>query len=518
MLRRIYAAVRDRRWDTAPAALSNLRVESGGDSFRAAFDAECRLGDIGFAWKGSISGGPEGTVTFSMDGIARSTFLRNRIGICVLHPIRECAGRPCRVEHTDGSTERGKFPEDVSPHQPFKAVRAIAHEAAPGVEAEVRFEGDTFETEDQRNWTDASFKTYSTPLDLPFPVEVKAGTRISQSVTLSLRGTAPAVEPDEPLAFTVGDAPAGPLPRIGLCLSEPSRPPEAARLRALGLSHLRADLDLSGDIASRLAEAAAEARALGASLELAIHLSDDAPRKLERLRQELQGMKSIVSSFLVFQPEWIDAARKALRPFAPVGAGTDSNFAELNLNRPPEGADFLFYPANPQVHLFDDATLIENLEAQGDTVRCARRFSGGRPVAVTPVTLKPRFIPSAPDARQKTLFGAAWTVGSLKSLAEAGASSVTYFETRGVLEGDRVFPLHHVLADALEFSGGEVLPSSPSDPLVLTGLALRKGARTRVLVANLTAQPRHALLENLPGKGRIEIDLSPHEVARIDSP
>ena len=35
--------------------------------------------------------------------------------------------------------------------------------------------------EDQRNWTDASFKTYSTPLSEPIPVTVKAGTRISQA-------------------------------------------------------------------------------------------------------------------------------------------------------------------------------------------------------------------------------------------------------------------------------------------------------------------------------------------------
>ena len=40
-------------------------------------------------------------------------------------------------------------------------------------------EGETFETEDQRNWSDASFKTYGTPLHLPFPVEVEEGTRVA---------------------------------------------------------------------------------------------------------------------------------------------------------------------------------------------------------------------------------------------------------------------------------------------------------------------------------------------------
>ena len=34
------------------------------------------------------------------------------------------------------------------------------------------FNGETFEMEDQRNWTDASFKTYCTPLSLPYPIKI----------------------------------------------------------------------------------------------------------------------------------------------------------------------------------------------------------------------------------------------------------------------------------------------------------------------------------------------------------
>ena len=36
-------------------------------------------------------------------------------------------------------------------------------------------EGDTWETEDHRNWTDASFKTYSRPLSLPYPYAIAKG-------------------------------------------------------------------------------------------------------------------------------------------------------------------------------------------------------------------------------------------------------------------------------------------------------------------------------------------------------
>ena len=49
----------------------------------------------------------------------------------------------------------------------------------------------------------------------------------------------------------------------------------------------------------------------------------------------------------------------------------------------------------------------------------------------------PGELPDSVDVRQSSLFGAAWTAGSLKYVAETGASSVTYYETtgwRGVLE------------------------------------------------------------------------------------
>ena len=51
------------------------------------------------------------------------------------------------------------------------------------------FEGDVFETEDQRNWTDASYKTYSTPLSITYPVTIEKGTRIYQRVSLSVDGS-----------------------------------------------------------------------------------------------------------------------------------------------------------------------------------------------------------------------------------------------------------------------------------------------------------------------------------------
>src|SRR4030095_8796661 len=81
------------------------------------------------------------------------------------------------------------------------------------------------------------------------------------------------------------------------------------------------------------------------------------------------------------------------------GGGTNAYFTELNRGRPsPEGLDFAAYSINPQVHAFDNASLVENLEAQAGTVESARQFLGSLPLAVGPVTLRPRFNPNATGA------------------------------------------------------------------------------------------------------------------------
>ncbi len=69
-------------------------------------------------------------------------------------------------------SRRGTLPDLIDPVQPMMAIRALTHEAAPGVTVACRMEGDTYEMEDQRNWTDASYKTYVLPLALPWPYTI----------------------------------------------------------------------------------------------------------------------------------------------------------------------------------------------------------------------------------------------------------------------------------------------------------------------------------------------------------
>ncbi len=140
IVQRIYVAVRDHNWGTAPVTLHDLVIDDYGDHFRVTFTAVNRHNEIGFTWQGTIVGNADGSLTFTMDGRADTTFRRNRIGFCVLHPA-SAAGAPATLTHPDGSQSTSQFPTLISPHQPFMNLRAITHEFAPGLQAEVSFEG-----------------------------------------------------------------------------------------------------------------------------------------------------------------------------------------------------------------------------------------------------------------------------------------------------------------------------------------------------------------------------------------
>ena len=370
ILRRVYSAVRDHNWGTIPPVLTHEQLEVNVNSFRITFSVTNQKGPVDFSWQGEITGEADGTITFTMRGEAHSTFRRNRIGFCVLHPMT-LAGVPARIEHTDGTIEESSFPVSIAPQRvidghpypvaPFENLRAVAHPVYPDLWAVVRFEGDTFEMEDQRNWTDASYKIYCTPLALPFPVEIIAGTRITQSIRLSLNGplsqSLPGAGTSE-VKISIMEKDKKPLPKVGLGMASHGQPltaREIARLKALHLSHLRVDLHLSDPgWQGRLRQAAAEARAMESRLEIALFVSNAAKAELEDLWAALQEIRPPVVHWLVFHQQekttsaqWVHLARQVLAKYDPtarVGSGTNAYFTELNANRPPvEASDLITY-------------------------------------------------------------------------------------------------------------------------------------------------------------------------------
>ncbi len=545
LVRRIYVAVRDRNWNTIPGVTSEFDLEEHDDSFEARFAVRHTSHDTDFSWRGAIVGTPDGRIAFTMDGVGERDMLYNRVGFCVLQPWRECAGRPFRGETPDGPVG-GVLPDLIAPqgfangvYVPlFPSVSRLEVDYAAGPTAVFEFEGDLFETEDQRNWTDASLKTYCTPLALGFPHELKQGEAKQQTVTVYANG-----EPVTPASggearLTVGDATGARVPPVGLgvAAAEPSAA-ELELLRALAPAHLRCDVHI-GESAWRtvLGHALELCNATGAALELALFLreGDD----LAPLRDALAGVDvarvlvapegaQTVTPEETTPPELVRAARDGLAlDGVPFAGGTDMYFCELNRTKPQvEAMDGVFWSLNAQVHAFDDISVLETPEAQGEQVRSARAFAPGKSLFVGPVTLKRRYNvnatvadaePDPPDGRQAEPIGAAWTAASAANLVAQGASAITYFETtgvRGVVDG-KPLPLYRVLADVCSLRGGEVLECETTRPLEVAGLAVRRNGATTLIAANLTPFPRTVELRWLGPE--TTIDLAPYEVTRID--
>ncbi|MBB5283707.1 hypothetical protein HNQ92_001833 [Rhabdobacter roseus] len=537
VLRMVYAAVRDQNWGTVEPEIKKQYIEGDGTSFSIRIAVEYKHEDIHFVADYQFTGSATGVLRFEMHGKCMTSFKKNRIGFCVLHPIHECAGHPCIVTEANGKVIATQFPEAISPDQPFKNLGSIQWNLPNNNTARLTFKGDLFETEDQRNWTDASFKTYCTPLSLPFPAAMHAGEEVHQEVELTLLRDeeVPESTPDpKPLLFTVEDHFAQ-LPRIGVGRSTEVQElsvRDVALIKKIGFHHYRADIEFyKAGWQDLLITVCKEAKVLGLPLELALHVTEtEYAKEIKNLCTYLTGAGVSVYSFLLFQEnqkatpanliEVLSAFIRSYFPSAKIGGGTNAYFAELNRHAPPAAKlDFLTYSLNPQVHAFDNLSLVETLEAQGDTVESARRLAPGKAIHVSPVTLKPRFNPNATaieteevraesgvDTRQMSLFGAGWTLGSIKYLAEAGTQSTTYYETvgqKGLLlpQGSFppgsfpaapgfIFPMFAVFQFILEEPFAKVIRSKSSHPLVFDGIALKRNKGLRLILSNLTVHPQ----------------------------
>ncbi len=606
LVRRIYAAVRDVDWDTVPGVVSGMEIEESSDGFRIDFDVRHARREVDFAWHGTITGAVSGRIEYVFDGWAGAAFPFGRIGLCVHHPWRETAGAWFTARTADGDIE-GTFPDLIGPQSLDGAVYSPLFPSFDHLEVELTdggrvvfdFEGDLWEIEDHRNWTDANFKTYSTPIGLGPPTPLEMGQVLRQRLLVTPVDVPAGTPLSGPVRLAIGPRTETVVPPIGLGQDRDRHVPDAHErkvLAALAPKHLRVELRLGSDWRSTLAAAQQSATAAGAHLEVSLHLLEMQAGELADVAAALargapvdrvlviNGDSRTATSAEATRSALVDLARGALAPSLPgaiFAGGTEIYFTEVNRARPDlSGWDGLCFSVTPQIHAFTDVDVVENLDAQGENVRSARAIAGAKPVIVSPITLRRRVnfhaagdpkptppgeLPDSVDMRQSSLYGAAWTTGSLKYMSESGASSVTYYEStgwRGVVEraggsalperfrsaAGEVFPLYHPLADVVEWHGADVLACESSDVLAAVGLAVRApDGGSRVLVANLTPYEREVVVGPLHGglslrrlnestaaqsasapaafraisevtsaEGELELTLAPYEVVRID--
>ncbi len=543
--RRVYFAVRGPGWSTVPGETRSTNIEETNGRFEVTFEIVHHVGDVHFSWQGTVVGREDGTLTYEARGEALSEFTYYRIGLCVLHPLKESVGAEF-LATTPGGVARGTLPVGIGPkryeddgldHVTIPAFSALALRLNGGGQVQFTFEGDLFELEDQRNYTDASFKSYGTPLGLPLEHLAKPREDFFQRVEIKAvapNSSRPARQTRTKPTIEARGGAAGRLPRIGFGLGHtPAElsPSELALLRPLHAAHLRVDLRLAeGGCADRLAEAAMAAAALGSSLELGVVVGDEASEQLRKFADN--NVVVPVDRVLVFHdaevstsPRWVDLARRSLDGLraAAFGGGSLGDFAEVNAVRPSAGVlDVVAWRSCPQVHADDETSMVETLPVLEDVLKTARTFCGTSELVVSPITLKPGelswsdefaaspgILPADVDVRQATLFGAAWTLGSLKYLTRGAAQALTFYELvgwRGLTCGDRplplrdaipalpgdVYPAYHLFRDVGESAEARFVDCEASRPELVDGFGLTTSTGTTYLVCNMTALRQEA--------------------------
>jgi hypothetical protein len=560
VLRAVGFLVRDENWGTYTPAISSLKIDQRADGFSLSFHAVCKRPDQEIAYDAKIEGTREGNLVFDATAIPRTDFKTARTGFVVLHPLKGVAGFPVEVEHVDGKIVKDKFPELVNPIQPFLNIRALTHEVMPGLKATVRMEGDTYEMEDHRNWTDASFKTYVRPLVRPWPYTLKAGEEVQQSIKVKLSGAGSGgagTAAGKSIEIRIGQPGRDTLPPLGLGM--PAEEIEHA-IKQSDLLKLAAPRFLVCHFDPRQKHGLKELygyRVLSdqtgaeAVLEIVVESVDGYAQELQRLADMVKqsGLRLAavevvpvgdLKSVLPGGPrppapalEKLYASARAAFPGIKLGGGMLSFFTELNRKRvPAQQLDSVHNTTCPIVHAADDRSVMETLEALPYQVSTARSFIGKTPYRIGPSGIGCRDNPHGatwtpnPDnvrvcltklePRQRGLFGAAWTLGYIATFARTGIEAISMGAPTGPLgiiyrkaehkqpwydqlSGPAVFPVYHVIAGLTRGAGQKLVAATSSDNRKVECLAYRGKGGTTLWLANLTAGEQQVRIAGAKG-------------------
>ena len=549
VIRAVAFLVRDKDWGTCRPTLSGIEVDESENGFRVAYRAQCTNPDghvLSYALSIDCVGG--GALAFSATVTAHDAFLTARCGFCVLHPLEGVAGAPARVEHGDGTRESAAFPALIDPWQPFKDIRAIEHDMPCGLTVRCSFTGDVFEMEDQRNWSDASFKTYSRPLELPWPFTLDAGATMTQTVTLDVEEQAlPRPDPHvstqahlQTLTLDLNERVDERMPALGIAIAA-DEVDAALDHRALlaELSPHQLTLNFDPTAGHGLHELERFATLQGESgircvLEYALP-GVDAPRAELDALASLVALSGIELTGIVVSPSVhrqsnppgsvsppcpaLDHVyREARRAFPGlrIGGGMLSYFTELNRKRPPlELVDWTTHATCPIVHAADDRSVMQTLEAIPHITRSCRALIGAQPYAIGPVSIGMRQNPygsrvmpnphgeriamAACDPRQRALFGGAWLAGYAAALAGARVDTLTLGALTGprgladVSNGVRRYPMFDVAKALAGMAGATRLTCAGVNPREIACVAARDAqGQAHLIVANLTGSTRAA--------------------------
>ncbi|NBQ32845.1 MAG: hypothetical protein EBU21_12995 [Proteobacteria bacterium] len=415
---------------------------------------------------------PAGTLEADLRLVAHRDFATNRSGFVVLHPIDGIAGSPLTVRHSDGHTEATHFPETISPSQPVFDISGLAHEVG-GVQVDLSFEGEVFEMEDQRNWIDASYKTYCRPIARPLPYVIPAGETVHHRIRLAVSGDAHPAKPGTLAPGRRDDHP-GTFPELLLAVQEGWVPDPASGHPALGVgvgSHLiRIGAHATGSEAwigtvARVASTVdlevvvpdgADPDAHLASVAAALHGQGIAPRHVFALPEAyLKSYQPTAQWPTGTSPAQAVAAAGRAFPSARIGVGMLTNFTELNRCRPIDAGSYVTHSTTAIVHAADDRSVFETLETLPRILADTTGFAHGAASQVA------------------------------RGGAEAFALS-SFAGPFGVADAEVRHPIFHAVRVLGQFAG-HPLVALPDQPGGVHGVAVTVGSgHVRAAIANCT--------------------------------
>jgi D-apionolactonase len=514
LVRRLYVAVRDEEWTTREPEEVVTEVQRGEQEILIRAECIHTSPTAAIRWSIEAKVQADGAATYEAEFIPLSRFPFARIGICVLLPP------PAVIDHrftasTPAGEVAGEIANEIAPQwiegqeimPMFDSFWELRIEA-PGHPLRLRFAGDLFEMEDQRNWSDGSFKIYGTPLSRPRPQQAEPNRPIAQQLQIEASADREAgsgtkrAGTDAVAEVELGGASELVMPGFGLSLEGAGAAAETVPLSDLGIDHIY--LKLGGeDDRARLAEAAVAAAEVGASLHIAVRLGDS---DVEALANLLAPHAEIVAWVQAFDPSGIGSGESVAAlagklapslPRARFAGGTDLAFVDLNRTRQVFAElDGIAWAVDPQVHATDALTVIEALAPQADQIATAASFAPGAGALVGPIEMSP---PPLLEANEGDRFATAWATASFATLAGAGALAATY-------------RFRLPLARTGAWKGRPVIPVRSSEPLAVVGLAVEVDSGMELLLVNLRNRPTDTLIQRSTAGDPNRIRLEPYEV------
>ena len=465
--------LRDADWATP---LPTTSVSIAGNRRGARIEGEIDTGPIRFTHATTLEADPQGVLRIVTEGRALSAFKSNRVGLTILHPVPDCAGVDVTVTHYDGAKEETRFPQLISPSQPVFDIRAMAYRLTDSENVEIAFSSirpdgtqQAFEMEDQRNWGDASYKTYVGSLRDPWPFDVLEGDVFAQEITITVKpcgAEAGYAAPSE----TVQSVDHFRVPEIGIAVPLDGATEALANIKRFGTfkpgyvsAYLRSDalkpeeLEALGQISETL----------GCRLSVELEVHGEPAETLASVSKQFGAAALDVHSILAcpepylhsYQPdaEWPDvmpldefyALVRGHFPHARVGGGMLTYFTELNRKWPPAAPiDYVGHAYSPIIHAADDETVLQNIATLPFIAATIAGHLPGMPYEIISARLSMRQNPygAAPqpnpdgkriamaiaDPREKGQFGALWMLEIAETVASTHAGALCL----GALSGE----------------------------------------------------------------------------------